>query len=150
MQEGITFDLSTSLLMYATLVIVVVFIILNTLYMSVLERTREFGVLLAIGMSRARIGRMVWMEIAFLSLVGNGVGLILGVALTAYFQSVGIGIESFDDIYAEMGLPSRFYPAMTPYRVVLGPAALVFSIVLMGFVPYRRIRSLKPVEAMAS
>ena len=149
-EESIRLDMSTSMLMYSTLVIVVVFIILNTLYMSVLERTREFGVLLAIGMTPGRIGRMVWLEITFLSLVGNGVGMALGIALTAYFQQVGIGIESMDEVYAEWGLPSRFYPAMTPFRVLLGPTVLISAIVLMGIVPYRRALGLDPVEAMAA
>ncbi len=149
-EESIRLDMSTSMLMYATLVIVVVFIILNTLYMSVLERTREFGVLLAIGMTPGRIGRMVWLEIGFLALVGNGIGMALGIALTAYFQQVGIGIESMDEVYAEWGLPSRFYPAMTPLRVLLGPTALVSAIVLMGIVPYRRVLGLEPVAAMAA
>jgi len=149
-EESIALDLSTAMLMYVTLVVVVVFIILNTLYMSVLERTREFGVLLAVGMKRGQIGFMVWMEMIFLSMVGNGIGMLLGIALTYYFQQVGIGIEGFDEVYSQWGLPSRFYPAMTPFRVLLGPGALVVAIALMGIVPFRRVLGLEPVSAMAS
>jgi putative ABC transport system permease protein len=149
-QQAISFDLSTAMLMYATLVIVVVFIILNTLYMSVLERTREFGVLLAIGMKPGQIGRMVWMEMIFLSAVGSGIGIILGVIITGIFQSTGIAIEGMDDLYAEWGLPSRFYPAMTVGRVLMGPGAIVVSIAVLGVIPYRRVLGLEPVKAMAS
>jgi len=149
-KQAIRLDMSTSALMYVTLVIVVVFIILNTLYMSVLERTREFGVLLAIGMKPGQIGRMIWMEMIFLSFFGAGVGIALGIGLTAYFESVGIAFEGLDQVYEQWGLPSRFYPDMTPFRVLAGPAAIVSAIALLGIIPYRRALGLEPVSAMAS
>lgn len=150
LQQAISFDLSTALLMYGTLVLVVVFIILNTLYMSVLERTHEFGVLLAIGMRPGQIGRMVWMEMIFLSFVGNGIGIGLGIAVTAVFQHVGIAFEGLDEVYAQWGLPSRMYPAMTPFRVLIGPGAIVLAIAVLGIIPYRRTLGLEPVSAMAA
>ncbi|MBZ0128833.1 MAG: ABC transporter permease [Rhodobacteraceae bacterium] len=149
-KQAIDFDLVTSLLMYVTLVVVVVFIILNTLYMSVLERTREFGVLLAIGMKPGQIGRMVWMEMIFLSLFGNGVGIVLGMALTGYFTQVGISFAGMEEIYAQWGLPSRMYPTMTFGRVLGGPGAVVAAIGVLGIIPYRRVLGLTPVKAMAA
>ncbi len=148
-KQAIQLDISISVLMYLTLVVVVVFIILNTLYMSVLERTREFGVLLALGMKPGQVGRMVWMEMIFLSFVGNGAGIILGIALTAFFAHYGITFQGMDQIYAQWGLPSRLYPVMTPLRVLVGPGAIVVSIALLGIIPYRRVFGLKPVSAMA-
>lgn len=149
-KQAITLDMSTSMLMYVTLVVVVVFIILNTLYMSVLERTREFGVLLALGMKPRQIGGMIWMEMIFLSVVGNGLGILLGIALTSYFESVGIAFEGMDEVYAQWGLPSRFYPDMTPFRVLMGPLAIMSAIAVLGIIPYRRALGLEPVSAMAS
>ncbi len=149
-KQAIALDMSTAMLMYGTLVIVVVFIILNTLYMSVLERTREFGMLLALGMKPSQIGRMVWLEMIFLSFVGTGIGIVLGIALTAYFESVGIAFEGLDEIYAQWGLPSRFYPNMTPFRVLLGPGAIVAAIAILGIIPYRRVMGLEPVSAMSA
>lgn len=149
-QQMINIDFYSAMMMYATLVIVVVFIILNTLYMSVLERTREFGVLLALGMKRRQIGRMVWMEMIFLSAVGSGIGIVLGMILTGIFQQTGIAIdmEGTQEIYAQWGLPSKFYPEMTFGRVTAGPAAIVILISLLGIIPYRRVKGLEPVEAM--
>lgn len=149
-EQVIALDKATAILMYVTLVVVVVFIILNTLYMSVLERTREFGVLLAIGMKPGQIGRMVWMEMIFLSVAGNGIGILLGIAVTYWFQQVGISIEGMDEIYEQWGLPSTFYPAMTPLRVLMGPMAIAVSIAILGIIPYRRALGLEPVSAMAS
>jgi putative ABC transport system permease protein len=149
-KQAISFDMSTAMMMYGTLVVVVVFIILNTLYMSVLERTREFGVLLAVGMKAGQIGRMVWLEMIFLSFVGNGIGVALGVALTTYFQMHGIAFEGLDEIYAQWGLPSRFYPEMTAFRVLIGPGAIIAAIAVLGIIPYRRTLGLEPVSAMAA
>ena len=149
-QQMINIDFYSAVMMYATLVVVVVFIILNTLYMSVLERTREFGVLLALGMKPPQIGRMVWMEIIFLSAVGAGIGIVLGVVLTGIIQQTGIEVpvEGAQEIYAEWGLPQKFYPEMTIGRVTAGPGAIVFLISLLGIIPYRRVLGLEPVEAM--
>jgi putative ABC transport system permease protein len=149
-KSAIALDMSTAMLMYVTLVIVVVFIILNTLYMSVLERTREFGMLLALGMKPAQIGRMVWLEMIFLSLFGSGIGIALGIALTAYFQSVGIAFEGMDEVLSQWGLPSRMFPNMTPFRVLLGPGAIVGAITILGIIPYRRVLGLEPVSAMGA
>lgn len=150
LKQAISFDMSTALLMYGTLVVVVVFIILNTLYMSVLERTREFGVLLAIGMKPGLIGRMVWAEMIFLSILGNGIGIGLGMAVTGYFQHTGIAFEGLQEVYAQWGLPARIYPEMTPFRVLLGPGVIVLAIAVLGVIPYRRTLGLEPVSAMAS
>jgi putative ABC transport system permease protein len=149
-KSAIALDMSTAMLMYTTLVIVVVFIILNTLYMSVLERTREFGMLLALGMKPAQIGRMVWLEMIFLSLFGSGIGIALGMAFTAYVQSVGIAFEGMDEVFSQWGLPSRIYPDMTPLRVLLGPSAIVAAIAVLGIIPYRRVLGLEPVSAMGA
>lgn len=149
-KSAIALDMSTAMLMYTTLVIVVVFIILNTLYMSVLERTREFGMLLALGMKPAQIGRMVWLEMIFLSLFGTGIGIALGIAFTAYVQSVGITFEGMDEVFSQWGLPSRIYPKMTPLRVLLGPSAIVGAIAVLGIIPYRRVLGLEPVSAMGA
>jgi len=150
LKQAISLDMSTSVLLYGTLVVVVVFIILNTLYMSVLERTREFGVLLAIGMKPGQIGRMVWMEMIFLSFVGNGLGIALGMAVTYWFQHHGIAFQGMDEIYAQWGLPSRMYPQMTVFRVLIGPGAIVAAIAVLGIIPYRRTLGLEPVSAMAA
>ena len=149
-KQAITLDMSTAMMMYVTLVVVVVFIILNTLYMSVLERTREFGVLLAVGMKPHQIGRMVWMEMIFLSFVGNGLGILLGVLITLYFTKTGIAFAGLDEVYAQWGLPSRFYPLMSWFSVLVGPGVIVASITILGFIPYRRVLGLEPVKAMAS
>ncbi len=152
-KQAIVLDASTSGAIYISLVIVVVFIILNTLFMSVLERTREFGVLLALGMKPGQIGRMMWIELVMLAVLGCAVGIIVGGAVSYYFQVYGLAIpnmEDMEDMMAQFGLPSRIHPAVTLFSALAGPLAIVAGVAIGGIVPYRRIKGLEPVSAMGS
>jgi len=148
MDAAISLDLTTSLLWYASLVIVVAFIILNTLLMSVLERTREFGVLLAIGMRPARLGIMIWLELALLALLGLAVGIALGSAITLTIGHYGLEMPGAEALFAQWGLPGKLYPRLSLLSLSAGPGAMALCILLAGIFPYRRVRKLEPVSAM--
>jgi ABC-type antimicrobial peptide transport system permease subunit len=148
MRDAITLDISIGLLMYATLIAVVAFIILNTLLMSVLERTREFGTLLAVGMLPGLIGQMVWIELLGLALFGCVIGFAVGAAVTLQFERHGIAFSGMDRLFAQFGLPSRFYPALTPFSALAGPGAILLSIAIGGIVPYLRVARLTAASAM--
>ncbi len=139
---------ATSMLFYLTLVVVVAFIILNTLLMSVLERTREFGMLLAVGMRPRQIGQMVWLEMLALALLGCAIGLAIGAGATLWFEHAGISFGGLGKLLAQFGLPPRLYPTLTLLSASLGPAAILLSISLGGLVPYLRVTHLTPALAM--
>jgi ABC-type lipoprotein release transport system permease subunit len=139
---------ATSMLFYLTLVVVVAFIILNTLLMSVLERTREFGMLLAVGMRPRQIGQMVWLEMLALALLGCAIGLTIGAGTTLWFEHTGIVYPGLGKLLAQFGLPPRLYPTFTPLSASLGPVAIMLSISLGGLVPYLRVTHLTPALAM--
>ena len=139
---------ATAMLFYATLVLVVAFIVLNTLLMSVLERVREFGVLLALGMRPSQIGAMVWCELLALALLGSVAGIVIGGAVTFWLQQRGIVYPIDPKLLAQFGMPSRLYPALTPLSALLGPGALLLAIALGGLVPYLRVLRLTPALAM--
>lgn len=71
-------DLVSGFIFYVILVVVVAFSILNTFLMAILERTREFGVLLAIGMKPKRLVRLVLAESAVLTFFGIAAGSFSG------------------------------------------------------------------------
>jgi putative ABC transport system permease protein len=73
--------------MLVILVVVVAFGILNTILMSVLERTRELGVLLALGLRPRAVFRLVYLESMLLGGVGLVLGLAVGIALVLWFQA---------------------------------------------------------------
>ncbi len=150
LQQAITLDLSTSATIYISLVVVVVFIILNTLLMSVLERTREFGVLLAIGMKPGPLGRMMWIELILLALLGSVAGIVVGGAVALWYQVHGIPLASLEGLLAQFGLPARIFPTLSLTSALVGPSAIVAGVALGGIVPYLRIRRLEPVAAMGA
>jgi putative ABC transport system permease protein len=148
MRDAIDLKYATSMLFYASLVIVVAFIILNTLLMSVLERTREFGMLLALGMRSGQIGAMVWIELLGLALLGSAIGVSIGAAVTLWLQNVGIVMPVDPKVMAQFGMPSRLYPALTAFSAFTGPGALLLTILIGGIVPYLRVAHLTPAIAM--
>ena len=74
LRQAIQSDMASAWFMYAVLVILVAFSVLNTQLMSVLERTREFGIVMALGLKPGRLGRLVMLETALMGFVG----LVLG------------------------------------------------------------------------
>jgi putative ABC transport system permease protein len=150
LKNAIRLDASTSLLWYVALIVVVVAILLNTLLMSVLERTREFGVLLALGMRPAAAGRMVWIEIMLLLAIGLAAGIAVGAAAAGWFEVHGLPLPGGDGVFAQWGLPGRIYPHLNWFSLFAGPAAIAVLTAAAGLFPYLRLRRLDPVTAMRS
>ena len=146
--EHILLDMGFSSLLYVSLIAVVVFIILNTILMSVLERTREFGMLLAIGMRPTQIGRMVWLEILFLTSIGACAGIAIGAAVTYWVAKIGITFSGFETLMRQWNMPSTLYPELNSISVLTGPLVIMAAIAIAGLVPYVHARRLQPVTAM--
>lgn len=148
LEAAIRLDASTSMLWYASLVIVVVILLLNTLLMSVLERTREFGVLLALGMRPDAAAGMVWIELLLLLTLGLSGGIVLSSGLVAWYGTHGLALPGASGVFAQWGLPSRMYPQLSAFSLLTGPAAIAAATAAAGVIPYLRIRRLQPVTAM--
>ena len=148
LRQAIDLKYAIAMMFYATLVVVVAFIILNTLLMSVLERTREFGMLLALGMRPGQIGGMVWIELLGLALLGCLIGLAIGGGATLWLQAHGIVVPVDPRLLAQFAMPSRLYPTLTPLSALFGPAALLAAISVGGIAPYLRVTGLTPALAM--
>ena len=76
LRQAIRSDMASAWFMYAVLIVLVSFSVLNTQLMSVLERTREFGTMLALGIKPGRLGRLVMLETLVMSLLGLGIGAV--------------------------------------------------------------------------
>jgi ABC-type lipoprotein release transport system permease subunit len=133
---------------YVVLIVVVTFSILNTFLMSVLERTREFGIMLALGATPLRIGALVMLESALLTLLGLGIGVALGGAIAGYFYVEGFTFPGMQEIYAQFGLPGVITPKLSFASFTLGPSVIFVFTLLAALYPALRIRRLQPVEAM--
>ena len=82
--------------------------VVNTIYLGLVERIREFGVIIAVGADRRRVMRMVFAESLALVLTGSAAGLAVSGALVAW-MSKGVRFPGFEEVLAELGMPTVFY-----------------------------------------
>ncbi|HEW98477.1 MAG: ABC transporter permease [Candidatus Parabeggiatoa sp. nov. 3] len=136
--------------MYGCLILIVTFSILNTFLMAVLERTREFGVMLALGTKPLFIGKLVILESCLLTLVGLAIGLLFGTAITLYYYVYGFSYPGMAELGAEFGLSDTITPQLSILAFTLGPTAILVFTLIASLYPALRIRLLKPVDAMKS
>jgi ABC-type lipoprotein release transport system permease subunit len=133
------------------IMVVVTLGILNTILMSVLERTREFGLMIALGMDPRRLLRLVVLETMFLSLLSLGVGAILGFGAHLYFAEHGfdMGYASEEQLtMAGTVFDPVLYSELAPARVLL-LLGIVFSVTLaVGIYPAIRAARVDPVRAI--
>lgn len=133
---------------YLVLVCIVIFGILNTLLMSVLERTREFGTMLALGAKPGRISGLILTESFLLTLVGLGIGIVLGAAVTEYYILRGFVIPGDGQIATKFNLPNTIQPDLSIISLSVGPAVIMIASLLVTIYPALRIRWLGPLDAM--
>ncbi len=141
-------DMVQNWITYIALILIVTLSIMNTFLMSVLERTREFGIMLALGASAWRIGALVLLESVFLTLLGLAIGIALGGGIAVYFHHEGFTFPGMEEIYAQFGLPGVIHPKLSFASFTLGPAVIFAFTVLAALYPALRIRKLEPVEAI--
>lgn len=146
--QGIQMDLFSGIMMYIILIVVVAFSIFNTFLMAIFERTREFGVMMAIGTTPSRITKLVMFESICMTLVGILLGILGGSLITLYFQKYGISIAGTEDIFKEYGIPDRLYPRLSLISGTAGPLVVFLITFVSSVFPALKIRKLKPVDAM--
>jgi putative ABC transport system permease protein len=100
------------------LMVVFAFSISNTINMAILERTREFGTMLAIGSGRDKVFGLIMLEAAILGLLGAGAGLVVGSGLASLISSVGI----------ELTPPQASHPYIT--HITLTPSLMIQTLVV--------------------
>lgn len=144
-------DFSNAYLTVINLIIlgVTVTVIVNTLLMSVFERTREIGILSAVGMKGRQIIALFLAEASLLALGGVTVGSLAGWALSAYFGRVGIYFGDLG-LSADMLLEDRIYTYLTLESAVnLIITAFVITLIASLY-PARMASRMEPVEALHS
>jgi len=139
---------SISLIYLSVIMLALVFGIINTMLMAVLERTREIGMLMAIGMNRVLIFRMIVLETLMLSVIGAPFGLLLGAITLGWIGKKGIDLSSFSESLAEFGLDAMLYLEVDPQVWIQVPAAVLLTGMVAALYPAWKAVRLKPVESM--
>ena len=122
--------------------------IVNTMLMVVLERTKELGMLMAIGMTRRRIFLMIMYETLFLALVGALLGELLSIVFIHYFGQIGIDLSSVSEGMESVGYSALTYPMLEPYRYLQITALVVITAMLASIYPALKALRLHPAEAI--
>lgn len=126
-------------------------VIMNTLLMAVYERTREMGILGALGMKAKQIKSLFLTEATLLAIGGVLVGLLIGVPLVLYYAQVGF-------FFGDMGISANsgmmignsIYPYPTFFDVISVSVAALLITIASGYYPASQAAKLEPVDALHS
>ena len=116
--------------------------------MSVLERTREFGVITALGVKPGRLASLVVLETTLMALLGLLIGVFLGGLVALYFNTMGFSYPGMEEFAERFNMADTMYPSFTALSLLLGPAVVFLFCLLASIYPALRLRRLRPVDAM--
>ena len=148
LRQAIELDLVSGLIFYLLLIIVVAFSILNTFLMAIFERTKEFGIMKAIGTTPGRLTKLLLIESLTITVVGILAGIILGIAVTYYFQVYGIDFSGSSELLGQFGISGRMYPRLSVFSILIGPGLVLAITILAALYPALKVRALRPVRAL--
>src|SRR5690606_8163374 len=115
--------------------------------LGLVERIREFGVIIAVGAHRGRVMRMVLAESLVLVLAGTAVGLLVSGLLIASWAD-GLHFPQLDEVLAEYGFPAVLYPSVTAGQVAITVGYAIVTALAAALWPAWVAGRLEPVEAM--
>jgi putative ABC transport system permease protein len=138
----------------AILVFITGLAVLNTMMMSVLERTGEIGVLRAMGMTRRATVVLFVLEAMVIATIGSVVGVFLGALPVLWMQRPGYGLTLGEGITQNMGNEIAFrttmYPMLMPDHLLKGILLGLITAVVGAAIPAIRAATIQPVSAMRS
>jgi len=122
--------------------------IVNTMLMAVLERKRELGMLLSVGMNKKRVFAMILLETCFLVLIATPAGIMLAFLTIRYFGEHGIDLSVVAKGLESLGMGARVFTSL-PATMYLDITLMTLAVALLSaIVPARRALKLNPAEAV--
>lgn len=122
--------------------------IINTMLMAVLERIRELGMLMAVGMSKARVFVMIMLETCFLMFIGAPLGMLIAHLSISYYGTYGINLSQYDEGFNAAGLEPIIYPALESNFYLIVIFLVLIAAILASIYPAYKAISLRPAEAI--
>ncbi|MFZ1082662.1 MAG: ABC transporter permease [Candidatus Kryptoniota bacterium] len=138
----------TIYIFYVIIAIALIFGIVNTMLMAVMERTHEFGVDMAIGMSNKKLFIMILIESAYLGLTGTVVGLVAAFAIFIPLSYSGWNLAMFSESLKSLGVGTTIYPIMTASSLANTIIIIPLATIVGAIYPALRAVKLQPVEAI--
>ena len=146
-----TMDMKTSVMnIFGVIMLVIAAIgILNLLMMAVFERTREIGVLGALGLKPREITLLFLLEGILIGVVGAILGTVLGLALNGALSIVGIDYSQFADLTEYTALiTGKIYPQLVPLKVLNHALTVALIAAIAALYPAREASRREPAEAL--
>ncbi len=120
-------------------IIASLFGVVNTMYISVLQRTREIGLMKALGMHRRDVSRLFRIEAGLIGLLGGIIGSII---------AVGLGVALNPVISNKLGLGNSRLLIFKPSQIIILIIVLIIVAIIAGLLPARKAAKLDPIEAL--
>ncbi len=151
--QMVTISRQSNWFTYLLIYLVAAIGLVNTQRMSALERRREFGVLMAIGMRPRKMFRMILTESLVLGTLGGLIGTAIGLAVTWFHATVGLDLAMFTDQgeFTMMGVAftGRIYSILTPVAALQPVLVMVLVAFLAGLWPAFKSARLDPAPTIA-
>lgn len=122
--------------------------IINTMLMAILERTRELGMLMAIGMNRKKIFYMIMYETIFLTVVGAITGMLSGWIIIRLLGKTGIQFTGWGEGFEALGFAAKVFPVITPNFFMITIIMVITTAIISSIWPARKALRLNPVETL--
>ena len=132
----------------AIILLALAFGIVNTMLMAVLERTRELGMLMALGMRKSGIFFMILWETIFLVMAGCPFGVLFSIVTVYYTGKYGLDLSVFQDSLASFGYAAIIYPKLETYHYVVMLVMVAATAILSSIFPARKALKLEPADAI--
>lgn len=140
---------SYSMIFIVIILMALSFGIVNTMLMAVLERTREIGMLMAIGTSKARLFALILLETIFLTVAGAPIGLFAGWLLILWLGKYGLDFSVMaGETMSRYGYAQVIYPELPFHSVVYTLVLVITTALFSAMIPAMRVLRLKPAEAI--
>jgi putative ABC transport system permease protein len=130
------------------ILLALMFGIINTMLMAVLERQREFGMLMAIGMDKPRVFIMVLLESVMLTCVGIPAGILITIGTVDLLAKHGIDLSSFSQALSQFGFSNVIYPEIPTSMFLPITLMTAFTAILSAIYPAIKALQFKPAEAI--
>jgi len=124
--------------------------IFGVILVSVLERVREFGIMLAIGSSFASIRRLIILESMLLGLFGLAIGIVIGGGGLIYLTHYGIDLSAYSEGLALWGVNTVMYATIKFSYFIQASVSVVLATFFAALWPIRILKKLHPIEAINS
>lgn len=140
-------------MLYIIMIIILLalgFGIVNTMLMVILERVKELGMLMAVGMNRRRVFSMIMLETIFLSITGGIVGMIFSFFVIQYTGNTGLDLTQYAEGFAAIGYNPMVYPELRWDVYVVLTVLIILTGIIASVYPAIRALRMNPADAIRS